>query len=378
MKPNKSFESPTPGPGAYDMNSSTEKHGPITYKSPRFTSNLEKSPGPGRYGESPSKSCAGYFGKSLREELFKTERTPGPGEYNIKNLSHGPSYTMRKKKNPSSIETPGPGTHSPRFIVKKNTTHTIGNAKRTEIIVALDTPGPGTYQNRLLKSTPSWSFHGIKNTSFNSTAPGPGRYEALNTSRSTSGYSPSKAERPEIFKSTASPGPGTYEAFDIKSSRIKYTIGKAKRPEVSSKTPGPGRYEAKNLSHSFSSNFGNEPKKTLEFKSEAPAAGTYSPNPVVRRTPSYTMGKKLDKKPGNGVPGPGSYNSNKRSRPPITKMGKTMRFIKSYSEKEDLEKPGPGNYDVPSENFKGNVFIAKSKKEFIKVTLSPGPGKYKV
>lgn len=374
----KSFETPVPGPGAYDSNSSIEAHGPVTYKSPRFKSSLGNSPGPGHYGLLSSKSSGMIFSTSPRGELFSTPKSPGPGRYDSSNQFHSPSYSMQGKKIQKNQNTPGPGAYSPKFIVKKSTTRTIGNAKRTEIVVALDTPGPGSYQNNKIKDTPSWSFHGTKDTSFSSAAPGPGRYETVNNTRTSTGYSTPKAERPQVFKGTANPGPGAYEAFDLKSSRIKYSIGKAKRPGVASKTPGPGRYEPKSLSHSFSSNFGTETKKTLVFGSEAPAAGTYTPKDTGKKAPAFTMGKRIDKKPDNGVPGPGAYNSAKKVRSPIMRIGKSMRFIKTYSEKDDLEKPGPGNYDPKNENFKGKFFISKSKKDFVKVTLSPGPGHYNV
>ncbi len=357
MKLCSSFEKTTPGPGAYDSSTSFETHGAITMKSPRFTPRKALSPGPGRYTATLSASKGSAFPKSQRSPLFASEKSPGPGRYNIPHLSPGPSFRLRGKKSQKVPLSPGPGTYSPRFIIKKSSTVTIGKAKRNEIIVVLDTPGPGMYENSVKCSSPRWSIHGVNDKSFNST-PGPGRYEVLSPKQTQ--VSTPRALRQALFKSTESPGPGAYESL-AKVQGVKFSIGKAKRPGVKSITPGPGRYEPRSLNSSYSQTFSTEAKKTLEFKSEAPAANTYSPQ-AIGKAPAYSFSKKLNKAQSEVGPGPGAYSVEKKnSRAPVAKFSKSMRFIKTFTQKEIEDRPGPAEYDVKTGLFKGNFFIAKAK-----------------
>jgi hypothetical protein len=280
---------------------------------------------------------------------------------------------LRGKKLEKPNHVPGPGTYSPKFIVKKSTTSTIGKSKRTELTVTLDTPGPGSYESRSIKDAPRWSFHGIKDSSFASSTPGPGKYNSVDLNRSVGGSS-TRTSRPELFQATLSPGPGSYDGRSGKFASLQYSVGKSKRPGVASKTPGPGKYQPKSLTHSFSAKFGNELKKTLEFGNDVPPPNAYSPK-SLHKTPNYSFGNKLDVKPGNRNPGPGKYSPNKNGKTIQGKLSKSMRFIKSFKEKEVDAIPGPGSYEIKSELNSAKVYVSKAKREF-KPNAVPGPGRY--
>ena len=78
---------------------------------------------------------------------------------------------------------------------------------------------------------------------------------------------------------------------------------------------------------------------------------------------------------GNEVPGPGTYTVPDRDHSPNTKFSTSMRFIKSYYEKEHLEKPGPGSYDT-KEKFNPKFPISKAKRIIHNIKDTPGPGRY--
>ena len=449
MKEYKSIDSRSPGPGAYDANSSLEHRGAVTPRAARFSSREDKSPGPGSYSSSfltPRNSGSG-FGRSKRDDIFKPTPSPGPGSYDCSSTCFtGPSFSFPQKEIIAKLpNTPGPGAYSYRFITKYPTTSSfIGKAKRPDMVkvsispgpgrydcnesklrstspswsihgtnspsLASDTPGPGKYEpycwrsskgftspkaarspvfqgtqgpgpgrydceeSRLRPSSPRWSIHGSKDTGFIKETPGPGEYEAYSPRRNT-GYTSSKAARSSLFKLTSSPGPGRYESKDIKSPRIKYSIGKAQRPEIISNSPGPGRYDCRVLTKSSSARFGTEPKRTLEVITETANAGLVLLKPVDK-SPAYTFGLKYVVKYSNGVPGPGAYETERKINSPKGVIGKGFRFIKSYSEKEELEKPGPGAYEVKPDVSKVNIIIGRAKREFHTVSDTPGPGRY--
>lgn len=327
-------------------------------------------------GRSPKSSGIG-FTLSPRKDLFNCSDSPGPGSYEVKSRDSTRTFQLRGKKKEKPNNVPGPGAYSPKFIVKKSSTSTIGKSKRTELTVALDTPGPGSYDGKIQAAAPRWSFHGIKDASFASSTPGPGKYNSIDLNRSVGGSS-TRTSRPELFTSTVTlspnPGPGSYDSRAGKFASLQYSVGKSKRPGVDSKTPGPGRYEPKSLNHSFSAKFGNEAKKTLEFGNDVPPPSTYSPK-SLDKAPNYSFAKKLEVKPGNRNPGPGKYSVNKQEKVIQGKLSKSMRFIKTYSEKEINSIPGPGSYEIKSELNSAKVYVSKAKREF-KPNNVPGPGRY--
>ena len=101
MKEYKSIDSRSPGPGAYDANSSLEHRGAVTPRAARFSSREDKSPGPGSYSSSfltPRNSGSG-FGRSKRDDIFKPTPSPGPGSYDCSSTCFtGPSFSFPQKE----------------------------------------------------------------------------------------------------------------------------------------------------------------------------------------------------------------------------------------------------------------------------------------
>ena len=327
-------------------------------------------------GRSPKSSGIG-FPLSPRKDLFSSSDSPGPGSYEVKSRDSTRTFQMRGKKKEKPNNVPGPGAYSPKFIVKNFTTSTIGKSKRTELTVALDTPGPGSYDSKVQTAAPRWSFHGIKDASVANSTPGPGKYNSIDLNRSVGGSS-TRSLRPELFTSTVTlspnPGPGSYDSQTGKFASLQYSLGKSKRPGVDSKTPGPGRYEPKSLNHSLSAKFGIEVKKTLEFGNDVPPPSAYSPK-NLKKAPFYSFSKKLEVKPGNRNPGPGKYSIDKPEKVIQGKLSKSMRFIKTFTDKEISSIPGPGSYEIKSSLTNAKVYVSKAKREF-KPSNVPGPGRY--
>ena len=371
------IEELSPGPGAYNSISSFASCGGAMSKSQRFNCKKESFPGPGAYNlVLPQSKASSVISKSARGELFKCAEAPGPGNYEVSSRVSGPSFSFKGKVPEKLLQTPGPGAYSPRLVESRPKTAVTTKAKRPELVKVIDNPGPGQYESlSSFRDGPSWSIHGASNPILDNSVPGPGKYDP-SLPVNTVSYGTSKASRPELFPAPSSPipGPGRYEAPDIKSPKIGYSIGKSTRKSVVSSTPGPGKYNPTLHSKSISMKFGTQPKKTLEFGNDNPSANLYTPQ-LLKKSPSYTFGSKIEKKFDNGVPGPGSYSAEKTKEVVNVKIGKTIRFVPSFIEKEEMEKPGPGNYEVIKKD-KPKMFISQSSRQLHKVNDTPGPGQY--
>jgi hypothetical protein len=310
-------------------------------------------------------------------ELYKSLDSPGPGNYDSKIKPLTPSYSFQGKRKPAKPnETPGPGAYQPERASSKTPKNPfIGKSERKELSSIIDSPGPGTYDLKIMKKTPSWTFHGTSPKMPGETILGPGRYEQSISYSASLGITP-RSPRPDLFASTVeSPGPGRYseksETFKAKT----YSFGNGNRPVVKSDTPGPGNYEQNNRGKSVAFKFGKEIKKTLTVASEAPSA-IYDPK-ILKKTPSFTFGVKVQEKIGNQFPGPGSYEVvEKQQKVFHSKTSKSLRFQMSFSEKETLEKPGPGKYDFENGRKKFKPDTSKAQRFYVKKNDLPGPGQY--
>lgn len=323
------------------------------------------------------RSIGGKFSKSKRGELFDIGNSPGPARYDNSIRASAPAYSIAGKKAEKKNDTPGPGAYTPRFIVKRSSICTIGKGKRSEFVVVPDTPGPGRYENSFcFKESPSWTFRSSRDNSFCDKKPGPGQY-SVNEHKKCVGGAQVKAKREELFFVSTGPGPASYDSHNNSQQSIQYSIGKSKRPEIKPTAPGPGKYEPKSLSHSFSASFGKEPKKTLQFSKDTPGSNAYSPT-KPEKAPAFSFGLKLQQKLLETGPGPANYSPEKKIHSNTVKIGKSLRFIKNYTEKEVTSRPGPGRYQIDRELGTGKFFVSKSKRELVSINDTPGPGSYNI
>lgn len=309
-------------------------------------------------------------------ELYKSVDSPGPGNYDMVMKPATPSYSLQGKRKPAKIQdNPGPGAYEPvKPGSKTPKTSFIGKAKRKELSQVIDSPGPGTYNTLILKKSPSWSLHGPPSKQQTESILGPGRYD-LTIPKSTSMCITPRSPRPELFTTAESPGPGQYAAKSPTFNHTTYSFGKSARPTLKSDTPGPGQYQPNGLKKSVSYKFTKETKKTLTVSSDTPSA-IYDPK-ILMKTPSYSFGVKVPEKIKNHNPGPGSYG-NIENQPKIFthKTTKSARFQLSYIEKEILEKPGPGRYELGTAKGKIKSGMGKAERFPNKANDLPGPGQY--
>lgn len=374
MKLNLPINSPNVVPIVVDSSTNLESKLAYTLKTPRSLPQSLLITTSSFSAISP-RSIGGKFGKSKRGELFESIKSPGPGRYDNPIKPSAPAYSILGKKPEKITDSPGPGAYSPKLIVNKSNNCTIGKGKRNEFVCAVGTPGPGRYENSFcFKESPSWSFRSSRDNSFCDKNPGPGQYSIVEVKKSVGGAQ-LKAKRDELFIVSAGPGPASYNSLNNSQQSIQYSIGKSKRPEPNTPAPGPGKYNPKILSHSFSASFGKDPKKTLQFSKDTPGADAYSPKKVEKNL-SFSFGLKLQKKLLETGPGPTNYSPEKRIHNSNVKIGKSLRFIKNYPEKELTERPGPGRYEIDRELGNGKFFVSKAKRDFGDIKNTPGPGSY--
>lgn len=309
-------------------------------------------------------------------ELYKSIDSPGPGNYEMVMKPTTPSYSLQGKRKPAKIQdNPGPGAYEPsRPLSKTPKNPFIGKANRKELSLIIDSPGPGTYNTLIQKKSPSWSLHGPPSKQQSESILGPGRYE-LWSPKATSICITPRSPRPELFTTTESPGPGQYAARSPAFAQTTYSFGKSSRPTLKSDTPGPGQYQPNGHTKTISFKFSKENKKTLTVSSDTPSA-IYDPK-MLKKSPSYSFGVKVPEKIKNLNPGPGSYGTvEKQNKVFAHKTTKSARFQLSHVEKEILDKPGPGRYDVGAAKGKVHSNMAKAKRFNDRVSELPGPGQY--
>jgi Sperm-tail PG-rich repeat len=146
-------------------------------------------------------------------------------------------------------------------------------------------------------------------------------------------------------------------------------------------SPGPGNYNpAPSVvkAKTATINFGSEkrPNHLVSKFNEAPGPGNYNQGSSIKGDKGFSLGAKQPHKY-NENPGPGAYDSRDVATKPTS--AQSIRFNNSKRgdivRKEDLEKPGPGNYNQGStlKADKGFSLGAKTKAKF---NENPGPGAY--
>ena len=158
-----------------------------------------------------------------------------------------------------------------------------------------------------------------------------------------------------------------------------------------------------NLPSSFDPKFNNSPKYSFGYKISINKNNSFSPGPkyytrekIGEDSPSYSLGKKLNQiiNQKNNLPGPGSYNLEKKnSRNLHSTIFSNMNIFLNTKEKRfkcnSNISPGPGDYFIPSLiNKNGFIYDSRYKSSTAKSILGKinyssksienniGPGQY--
>ena len=109
-------------------------------------------------------------------------------------------------------------------------------------------------------------------------------------------------------------------------------------------------------------------------KERSPGPAAYSYDHYRRSSDGWTFGvKHKDYFKIIDMPGPGSYNAQRKSKVPLGKIGTSKRNSKSTS----YQSPGPGTYNHPSSLKKNGWSIqGKRKQRGSSEDLGPGPASY--
>jgi hypothetical protein len=219
--------------------------------------------------------------------------------------------------------------------------------------------------------------------------PGPGAYTS-NMDKYLQGSPNCKigtSKREGLVNASNVPGPGTYNGARANSVQNgpKYGFGTSKRvgiDDLSKTAPGPGAY---NLGVGMKATGGGAtivPRRPISGSEnvKAPGPGAYEPKLNGRNSsPSYKMGsaqRSYDEREQKSKPGPGQYEiKNAHSGAPSYKIGSSQRQDISQSGVG----PGPGAYSYNSRAIEGPKHVMTARHEdtslnYLKST--PGPGAY--
>ena len=425
------LKSDSPGPGAYSIKSYSR--GPkfsMRFK-PNSSSELRnrsRSPGPIylpkiRSG-SPKYSMQGKY--KYKKNLISD--TPGP-DYNIgtKNLRKAPAYTFSHAK--TEVEEnrkgfgPGPGQYN---LEKGNDKPKYGFGTSTRDAAGSDeVPGPGQYPYKSTvgegaKITIAQRLDYDPTTKEQIEVPGPGNYEVR---KGPSGplYSIGTSNRGDFIKGDDGPGPAGY-ALDSGTAATRnknpaWKIGTGNRGELADgdkNVPGVGRYDiSKKMKGPYYSITGKGNMNDIKDNG-VPGSNAYLPNlNDLRKAPAYSFTHATepdDSKNAKYSPGPGAYNLEKDNDKPKYGFGTAVRDKETKNEvpgpgqypykstvgegakitmskrldydpttKEQIEVPGPGNYDVRKGPSGPLYSIGTSQRpEMVKTTETPGPADYTI
>jgi hypothetical protein len=241
------------------------------------------------------------FGHMKKIRSYNTI-SPGPGAYRFKEFmgKDGLKKTMGIKYNYrqfDGVNTPGPGHYKesktddylPRAPMMK-----IGKSKRSNQLLSNPTnqnPGPGQYNDdKTIKYVkikyPSWKIGSSKRKSLSQndkSVPGVGNYTISGTFGK---YSPHYSMRIKGILSNYSkdvPGPGHYknEKMNLYRHYPSWKIGTGQRDEELRRTvkegfPGPGKYGFKTMKDFFAPKYGFGTKKRFSRQTlDTPGPGSY-------------------------------------------------------------------------------------------------------
>ena len=299
------------GPGSYYSPKINDSHSSkaITFgKSSRFSYNSINIPGPGAYDiTTSSKNDQGIHFSHSERALYKENGIPGPGYYEIPSISsnltkplteRSPSKMIETKKENThffikSEKSPGPGAYSLNDLAL-SPSYSIGKSPRSNNSNTQNLPGPGQY---CLSSRPEHkgkSFPKGKRVSINnSEIPGPGAYN-INSNIFVEGPKFSKSERIIYPIKEGPPGPAYYNPNPnaINSAHASQKFGHSQRWNILSSqnniVPGPGTYKVSEKKSSPMWSFKKGNAKT-EIDDDEPGPGYYDIIPILPDIPKHTV-----------------------------------------------------------------------------------------
>lgn len=230
--------------------------------------------------------------------------------------------------------------------------------------------------------------------------PGPGSYDVkerpLTARVGKFGNSQRDTIRQIAPNTEQMPGPGAYndkgglahqaskrQNMSVQNLNVPATRAMSTLNKEQLQSPGPGNYNPAPIvvkAKTPAINFGSEkrPNHLVSKHNEAPGPGNYNNGgDFGKGVPTAKIGIRYDGPKRLDVPGPGAYDSKEAVIKPASSQ--SVRFNNSKRgdivKREDLEKPGPGNYNQGS-TLKGDKGFSLGGKAKAKYNENPGPGAY--
>ena len=191
-----------------------------------------------------------------------------------------------------------------------------------------------------------------------------------------------KAKKNELNKTDQllTPGPDHYSPIKVLHKDPEWKIGTSQRPKESNlDNPGPGAYNTRfKFPDGPSYSIKTRKNEIINEDQITPGPASYNPKKLEQKK-SYTFGHKYKAKESELTPGPGKYEIRKDVdlKVPSSIFGHEKKF---FSSNENIESPGPGQYNgnINNTNIHHPIFsFGKEKRVTDKINENPGPGAYK-
>ena len=359
----KNLMSDTPGP-EYNINTKNMRRAPAySFTRAKTEGDAPKNigPGAGAYKLDKENDKPKYgFGTAARDAAGSKDEGPGPGQYSIKStVTDGPKITMAQRNDydpttKEQLDNPGPGNYE----VRKGPAgplYSIGTSNRAALYKEGEGPGPagytvdsGTIATR--NKNPAWKI-GTGNrgdlADGDKDVPGVGRYNIGKKPKGPFISITGKGNMNDI-KDNGVPGSNAYlpNNSDLRKAPA-YSFTHAEPPDDSKKgkySPGPGAYNLEKDNDKPKYGFGTADRDTGSNGNNVPGPGQYPINSTVGEGPKITIAQRLDYDP---------------------------------TTREQLDNPGPGNYEVRKGPAGPLYSIGTSQRPGFKASNTPGPADYK-
>ena len=360
----------TPDPGAYDLQVSNFRGNRC---SSSFKSKTKRSPYSVPDGPSPSdhSNLTSWEPKTKKKVKYSKGKVAKPYSPNVGQDIDGfetgedgsvkPIY--REKRD---IQDLGPGSYDVVLPKNSDNTHVMKSNRPKSCLVDREhsrEPGPGQYTPRYVDSKLSPNIHECYDQK-NAECPKSGElsHGDLTSRRNASSSFKSKAKRDLWGKPDDNPGPQAYQGSES-SIEIKKNVTSRSKIEIG---------------------FGSSTPRFGESRSDTPGPGQYDAREIRwLKNPKSSMPRARDKyNPGNGVPGPGSYEQESLIK--IKGTGPSPVFANTSNRKlvpDPTSTPGPGEYNVRPSTTSRVMSYRKDKVNraaFLEIKEGPSPSEYRV